>query len=80
MLFFSEFSMGFSLAWYSTLRVIRNKQCDDVVGCQVTVPLFQSQKAIEDRNCPDNVTCRQWTENRNNQRSNTVAVSLTGIN
>ncbi len=27
-------------------RVIRNKHCDDIVGCQITVPLSHSQKAL----------------------------------
>ncbi len=57
-------------------RLIRNKH-HDIVGCQITVPLSHSQKALEDRNWPDEVTCRKWTENRHNQPSNTVAASLT---
>ncbi len=48
-------------------RVIRNKHYDDIVGCKITAPLSHSQKALEDRNWPDNITCRKWTENRHNQ-------------
>ncbi len=51
-----------------TTRVIRNKHCDDLVGCQITVPLIHIDRALDDDNWPPYVTCRKWTEKTHNSK------------
>ena len=41
-------------------KVIRNRYCDDVVGCKLLVPKSQVSNLLEDDFWPDNIECRYW--------------------
>ncbi len=60
-------------------RVIRNKYCDDLFGCQITVPLIHINSALDDDNWPPYVTCRKWTEKNTQQQGHTMVEPLSGI-
>ncbi len=41
-------------------HIIRNRFCDDVVGCKIRVPTSQVEKAITWDTWPDDIECRLW--------------------
>ncbi len=61
-------------------RVIRNKHCDDLVGCQITVPLTHIDKALDEDNWPNYVTCTKWTYKNRQQQGHTMVEPLSGSN
>lgn len=49
-------------------RVIKNRYCDDVVGCKISVPQRQSDSLLYDDFWPSNIGCRKWSGRK--QRDN----------
>ena len=45
-------------------EIIKNRYCDDVVGCKIKVPESQEQKAISGYFWPEDVLCRRWIDYR----------------
>ena len=43
-----------------SVKVIRNRYCDYVVGCRIKVPEAQEQIALNEESWPDEVSCRRW--------------------
>ncbi len=60
-------------------RVIRNKHCDDLVGCQITVPLIHIDRVLDDDNWQPYATCRKWTEKNTQQQGHPMVEPLSTV-
>lgn len=45
-------------------RIIYNRYCQDVVGCQITIPESQVRIAVDPATWPNEITCREWEPRR----------------
>lgn len=45
-----------------SVRVVKNRFCDDVVGCKIKIPVTCIQKALAPGAWPSYVRCRRWEE------------------
>ena len=43
-----------------TTEIIKNRYCQDVVGCKIRIPSYQVEKAQSVETWPDDVICRKW--------------------
>ena len=40
--------------------IVKNRYCQDVVGCKIRIPVCQIEKATDIQTWPDDVECRKW--------------------
>ena len=50
------------------IQVIANKYCEDSVGCKIRIPLRQLSTVLSRNFWPDDMSCREWTDRRNERR------------
>jgi DNA-binding protein len=53
-----------------TVEIVRNRYCEDVVGCRIRIPWEQVEKAVSIETWPNDVSCRKWGNRSNKEHSN----------
>lgn len=53
--------------------VVKNRYREDMVGCKITVPIDQYEKALEGRFWPENIKSRRWYKNRDESQNSAGA-------
>ena len=43
-----------------SVRIVKNRFCDNMVGCRIQVPVYDVQRALNNSNWPPKVKCRKW--------------------
>ena len=57
---------------FMQVDVVKNRYCEDVVGCRIRVPTSQVERVTSIEFWPDDIVCRGWKSRRANPSQDTT--------